>query len=129
MFKNHDDVQMDDVTILPLIDLNPGDYSCLYSVIHFVDNEVRRIKLPGTTLTFDQPLFIKAVEIVLAKEIRTVVIRLAGFHTLMSAIGSVIHLMKNSGIEETSTVPLGCALRAQCNVRNSGEGQTGINHP
>ena len=88
VFRSADQSQLDAIAILPLIDMKSTDYNCLYSVICFVDNEVRSKMLPGTTLTFDQPLFVKAVEIVTAKQIKTVVIRLGGFHSLMSAVGS-----------------------------------------
>ena len=100
VLRNNDHVNADDIVILPLIDMNPSDYSCLFSVIEFVAREVERMKLPGTTLRFDQPLFVKVVEIALAKQIDTEVIRLAGFQTLMGAVGSAFHLMKGSGIEE-----------------------------
>ena len=60
---------IDHINILPVIDMNARDYSCLFSVICFVDNEIRSKELPGTSLTFDQPLLVKAVEIVRAKDV------------------------------------------------------------
>ena len=38
-------------------------------MICFVNNEIRSKELPGTSLTFDQPLLVKAVEIVRAKDV------------------------------------------------------------
>ena len=54
-------------------------------------------------ITFDQLLWIKAVEIVQATEMNAV-IRLGGFHTTMSFLGSVGCLMggsKGSGLSES----------------------------
>ena len=51
-------------------------------------------------MTFDQPLWLKAIDIVKAKEMTKVVHRLGGFHLPMSACGSVFKMMKRSGIEE-----------------------------
>ena len=46
------------IIILPIIDLNPSDYSCIYSTLFFVQDQARHdIKTP--CLTFDQPLWQK----------------------------------------------------------------------
>ena len=60
---------MDYINIVPFIDMNRRDYSCLFSVICFVNNEIRSKELHGTSLTFDQSLLVKAVEIVRAKDV------------------------------------------------------------
>ena len=59
----------DYINILPFINMNARDCSCLFSVICFVNNEIRNKELPGTSLTFNQPLLVKAVEIVRAKDV------------------------------------------------------------
>ena len=41
----------------------------LFSVICFVNNEIRSRGLTGTPLTFDHPLLVRAVEIVRAKDV------------------------------------------------------------
>jgi len=48
---------------------------------------------------FDQPLWLKAVEIITAKSMK-VVCRLGGFHTMMSFLGSIGSMMKGSGLED-----------------------------
>ena len=48
-------------------------------------------------MTFDQPLWIKAVEIVQAQKL-PIVLMLGGFHTMMSFAGSIGSLMTNSGL-------------------------------
>jgi len=50
-------------------------------------------------ITFDQPLYVKAVEVAMKAKLN-VVIRLGGFHMLMNFLGSVGHLMRGSGLEE-----------------------------
>jgi hypothetical protein len=50
-------------------------------------------------LTFDQPLYLKAVGIALKSNL-DIVIRLGGFHTLMSFLGAIGHIMRGSGLEE-----------------------------
>ena len=93
-------VTADRVLMLPIIDLNPSDETCIYSTLSFIQDQVTKLKLPSTSVTFDQPLFIKAVEIAATKQLNKLVIRLGGFHTLMSAVSSIFHTMRGSGIDE-----------------------------
>ena len=46
--------------------MNTRDYSCLFSVICFVNNEIRSKELSGTS---PQPLLVNSVEIVRAKDV------------------------------------------------------------
>ena len=50
-------------------------------------------------ITFDQPLWLKAIEISTEKSLN-IVCRLGGFHTLMSFSGSIRTVMKGSGLQE-----------------------------
>jgi len=51
-------------------------------------------------VTFDQPLYIKAAEIVAAStDLSNVVVRLGGSHLLMSYLGSIGFIMGGSGTE------------------------------
>ena len=88
------------INILPFINMNARDCSCLFSVICFVNNEIRNKELPGTSLTFNQQLLVNAVEIVRAKM----------FHTLMSAVGGSFHLIGGSGVEGSAMT----SLRSKC---------------
>lgn len=65
----------------------------------YITDEVKRLNIHETSLTFDQPLYVKAEEIVTAEKLDVIIVRLGGFHTLMSVVGSAFHLMKGSGIE------------------------------
>ena len=50
------------VIFLPMIDLNPSDPSCIYSTIKFVSCQARKYNATPV-LTFDQPLYWKAMMI------------------------------------------------------------------
>ena len=52
-------------------------------------------------VTFDQPLYIKASEIAAAKEeLNKVIVRLGGFHLMMSYMGSIGYIMTGSGLSD-----------------------------
>lgn len=54
-------------------------------------------------LTFDQPLWMKATIVVEAEQqnndLKKLILRLGGFHTQMSFLGSMGHLMSGTGLE------------------------------
>ena len=91
------------VMFLPIIDMNPSDSTCIYSTLMFVSEHAQR---HGVTpiLTFDQPLWWKALMIIESEpeesDLRGIVLRLGGFHTEMSFLGSIGHLMGSSGLQE-----------------------------
>ena len=87
---------------LPLIDLNPSDMNCIYSTLTFICEHAQRY---GTIpmITFDQPLWWKALNIILSvpdeSPLKSIILRLGGFHTLMSFLGSIGHIMEGSGLQ------------------------------
>ena len=87
------------ITLLPIINLKPSDETCLYSTLLYVIDLSNRYGMGTPCITFDQPLWIKAVEIATDKSLN-IVCRLGGFHTLMSFVGSIGTLMKGSGFTE-----------------------------
>ena len=87
------------VNLLPIIDLDPSNMSCIYSTINFVIDQAKRLNIETPVLTFDQPLWLKVAEIINVKSIRIVLI-LVGFHLIMSFLGSIGKLMKGSEISE-----------------------------
>ena len=95
-----ENVDKSEVLILPMIDLDPTDTTCIYSTLLYIQEQASRLNLPTATVTFDQPLWLKAMEIKSAKCLDRIVLRLGGFHLLMSACSSLFHTMKGSGIEE-----------------------------
>ena len=78
------------------------DYSCILSTMHFVSNQAQKYN-KSPILTFDQPLYWKALEIQMSEDdsscIKHIVLLLGGFHTCMSFLGSIGHLMTGSGLQ------------------------------
>jgi hypothetical protein len=67
----------------------------------------KEAKKPGVdpVITFDQPLFWKAMFIIQSEDsnssLKSIVLRLGGFHTKMSFLGAVGHIMADTGLSET----------------------------
>ena len=53
-----------EVLFLPIIDLNPSDETCIYSTLVYVQSQAEQLSIPIACITFDQPLWLKAVEII-----------------------------------------------------------------
>ena len=51
------------VEMLSIIDLNPSDEDCILSTLVYVINQAKSFRIPTPNITFDQPLYIKAVDI------------------------------------------------------------------
>ena len=100
-FDTHDQCQVSnsEVLLLPIIDLHPSDESCIYSTLTYIQSEAIHLNVPTPCITFDQPLYLKAVEIINAKAMN-IVCRFGGFHILMSFLGSIGSMIKGSGLEE-----------------------------
>ena len=88
---------------LPMIDLNPSDLSCVYSTLYFICDHAKRYNITPV-VTFDQPLWWKATTILENEmqnsSLKCIVLRLGGFHTLMSYLGSIGHLMEGTGLKD-----------------------------
>jgi len=86
-----------------MIDLSPNDPTCILSTLHFVCRQSAQYN-KSSVLTFDQPLFQKALDIVNIEEpsspLKKLVLRLGGFHTQMSYLGCIGYLMAGSGLSE-----------------------------
>ena len=75
--------------------------STIYTSLLFAQVECKKQGVNTCFVTFDQPLFHKASGIVSASdELNNVVVRLDGFHLLMSYMGAVGNIMSGSGLEE-----------------------------
>ena len=94
-----DGYEKSEVLFLPIVDLNPSNETCIYSTLLCIENQALQLGIPVPCITFDQPLWIKAVEIIKSKPLK-IVCWLGGFHTMMSFIGSIGFVMKGSGLEE-----------------------------
>ena len=87
------------INFLPMIDLNPGDESCIYSALKFITEEAKKYGILVPCVTFDQPLWLKAIGIIAETGLK-IVARLGGFYTTISFPGNIGKLMAGSSIEE-----------------------------
>ena len=91
------------VMFLSMIDISPSDTTCIYSMLKHVQEHLQRHDVTPI-ITFDQPLWWKALMIILTEPIRSglrdVILHLGGFHTEMSILGCIGHLMAASGLHE-----------------------------
>ena len=56
-----------DTVMLPIIDLNPNDETCICSTLLCVIEQSKKLNITTPSITFDQPLWLKALEIITAK--------------------------------------------------------------
>ena len=97
---------LSEVQLLPILDLNPSDNNCIYSTLIFIEQQAKQLNIVTPCITFDQPLWLKAVEIIKASSMN-VFCRLGGFHTLMSFLGSIGSLMAGAGLTDILEISYG----------------------
>jgi len=61
--------------MLPLMDLNPNDLSCIKSMLVFVECQAEQLNMETAFITFDQLLWLKVVNIVLSDCMNVVSLR------------------------------------------------------
>ncbi|RUM44709.1 MAG: hypothetical protein DSY80_04100 [Desulfocapsa sp.] len=87
------------IMFLPMIDLDTSDPSCIYSTLKFVSYHAMQYNVTPV-LTFDQPLYWKSLTIIRSQpsdsHLKHIVLRLGGFHTIMSFLGSIGQLTTGS---------------------------------
>ena len=90
------------VRFLLAIDLNPGDMNCVYSTLRYISTHARRHNV-AQIVTFDQPLWIKAVIIQASVSpdngIRSIVVRIGGVHTQMSLLDAKGNSMTGASLQ------------------------------
>ena len=91
------------IVFLPMIDLSASNETCIYSTLNFIATQGTRYGFTPT-VTFDQPLWWKAMEIIANSSngcpTRNIVLKLGGFHTLMSFVGCIGHIMDGTGLRD-----------------------------
>ena len=91
------------IEFLPMIDLDPCDPTCIYSTLKFVVSQAWLYDVTPV-LTFDQPLYWKALTIVRSQpndtELNRIVLHLGDFHVQMSFLARMGHLMACSGLQK-----------------------------
>ena len=90
------------VAFLPMINMYSGDKSCILSTLDFICNLAIKHKLP-TIVTFDQPLYWKAAEIIIDapqnSSLKGIVLLLGCFHALMNLLGAIGTLVEGTGLK------------------------------
>jgi len=51
------------IVMLPLTDMKPSDETCIYSILLSVDSQAKKLDMPADCNNFNQPLWLKAVQI------------------------------------------------------------------
>ena len=104
MQKSHQGVHpgKSSVMFLPMIDTSASDVTCIYSTLEFISSYARQYNVTPI-IAFDQPLWWKALNIIDAKPVASklhdMFLRLGGFHTQMSFLGCIGHLMAASRLQ------------------------------
>ena len=84
------------VLYLPMIDVDLSDLSCVYSTLCYVSSHAKKHNVTPI-VTFDQPLWWKALQIRQSVpedcDLHSIVLCLGGFHTIMSFLGCIGHIM------------------------------------
>ena len=91
------------VVFLPMTNMSSSYTTCIFSTLKFISEHSRHHKVTPI-ITFDQPLWWNALMVIESEpadsDLRQVVLRLGSFHTEMSFIGSIGHLIAESGLKE-----------------------------
>lgn len=90
-----------EILTMPFINQSPSDNNTIYTAILEAVKKCPEHQ-KTTFVTFDQPLYIKAKQIVSdpSSGLSNVIVRLGGFHLLMSYMGSIGFIMSGSGLQE-----------------------------
>lgn len=79
------------IIYLPFINAPPSDVNTVYTSLRAAVNKCQEIGQKSCVVTFDQPLYMKAMDIVHSgdPDFQNVSVRLAGFHLIMSFMGCI----------------------------------------
>lgn len=91
------------IICLPFINHPPSQNDTILTALRLASEKCRIHGQKTCIVTFDQPLYIKAKEIVANcqdTDLSNVVVRLGGFHLLMSYMGTIGVIMSGSGLKE-----------------------------
>lgn len=94
---------MSDINTMPFINASPSDYNTIYTTLLCAVAECEKVRQTTCFITFDQPLYQKARDIISSTSnprLQSVVVRLGGFHLLMSFVGAIGYVMSGSGLKE-----------------------------
>lgn len=85
--------QKSQVLCLPFINSPPSDYDTIFTALRSASEKCKSLNQRTCFVTFDQPLYIKSRDIIAScgpeSGLSNVIVRLGGFHLLMSFMGSI----------------------------------------
>lgn len=91
------------ITTMPFINAPPDDYDTVLTTLLLAYEGCQKVGQQTCIVTFDQKLYQKARYIVtssLDPRLKSVVVRLGGFHLIMSYLGSIGYIKAGSGLSE-----------------------------
>lgn len=91
--------QINQISFLPIIDLNPTDENCIYSTLLYICDQENKLRVKVPYVIFHQPLWQKFVSIIEEAKLR-IFCRLGGFHMMMRYLGSIGNLIKGFCVED-----------------------------
>ncbi|GBM02352.1 hypothetical protein AVEN_31260-1 [Araneus ventricosus] len=104
LLTQHEDHFKSHVMYLPFINSPANNYYTIYTTLLYVLEDSIKYGHVTCIITFDQPLYIKAKQIVASSAensgISKIVARLRGFHMCVSFLGSIGFIMAGSGLKE-----------------------------
>lgn len=103
-----DEYYVSTIRYLPFVNLKAASKDAITTVLHYASGETIKKGQRTCFVTFDQPLYIMAREITAAYQkcpepdtsLENVIVRLGGFHLLMSFLGAIGYIMSGSGLQE-----------------------------
>ena len=102
------------IVCLPFINAPPSDADTVFTSLLAAKEKCESLNLKSCIVTFDQSLYWKARDMVMNSqnpELSDVIVRLGGFHLLMSFMGAVGTIMAGSGLKD-----LFCVIYAENSV-------------
>ncbi|KAK5859111.1 hypothetical protein PBY51_003201 [Eleginops maclovinus] len=84
------------IDFLPVIEGDPNDHNTIFTTLKEC---MRLFKDKVTIVTFDLPIWLKAVDIIKQANL-PIIPQLGGFHLLKSYLGSLGNIMEDSGLLE-----------------------------
>ena len=89
------------IEILHFVHHNPNQHDTISLALMYVQKLAEKHKIDICRVTVDQHLCIEAAEFVHSSEnINKVVVRLEGFHLVMSYMGAIGHIMSRCGLQD-----------------------------
>ena len=87
-----------EIFILPIINMSASDENSIYSTLLSITDQAQALHIDTPCVTFDQPLWIKALNIAVSMKLN-IVVRLGVFQTMMRFLGSIGYLVEGSSLE------------------------------